>query len=194
MVSLSSAGASRLPQLLTASLSSSLLLLLSLSLCLLHTPAVRAQVAAQNRFLKSDAIVPLRTHSIYAPYVDSDLQNKFWDFGGDAIVDTTRYIRLTQDRPSQAGWLWTRLPISVPNFEIVVEFGVDGKASGHHPSGDGFAFWLTEERAQPGPIFGSKDYYTGLGIMFDTFANARHVSDPVFSEQLMGGQFSGEGV
>lgn len=39
-----------------------------------------------------------------------------------------------------------------------------------------FAFWLTEERAQTGPVFGSKDYFTGLGIMFDTFANARHVS------------------
>lgn len=33
---------------------------------------------------------------------------QFWDFGGDAYVDTNKYIRLTQDRGSQAGWLWTR--------------------------------------------------------------------------------------
>lgn len=33
-----------------------------------------AQVAAQNRLLKSDAIVPLRSHSLYAPYVDSNCE------------------------------------------------------------------------------------------------------------------------
>jgi len=36
--------------------------------------------------------------------------------------------------------------------------------------------WLTTERAQPGPVFGSKNYFTGMGLFFDTFANARHVS------------------
>lgn len=30
--------------------------------------------------------VPLRTHSLVAPYVDSDLQNRWWDFGGNAII------------------------------------------------------------------------------------------------------------
>lgn len=30
--------------------------------------------------------VPLRTHSLVSPYVDSDLQNRWWDFGQDAIV------------------------------------------------------------------------------------------------------------
>ncbi|CAO1637213.1 unnamed protein product [Sympodiomycopsis kandeliae] len=120
----------------------------------------------------SEAIVPLRAHTIYAPYVESSLQNRFWDFGGDAIVDTNRHIRLTQDRPHQKGWLWSRLPITAPSFEINFEFRVDGKA--HTTFGDGFAVWLTEERAQPGPVFGSKDYFTGLGVFFDTFANARH--------------------
>lgn len=36
--------------------------------------------------------VPLRTHSLAAPYVDTDLQNRWWDFGGDAII--VRYILL----------------------------------------------------------------------------------------------------
>lgn len=141
---------------------------------LLDLQPVAAQTAAQNRHLKSEAIINVRTHSLYAPYVESDLQNKFWDFGGDAIVDTNKHVRLTQDRPSQHGWLWSRLPLQTPNFEIQIEFKIDGSASRHHPYGDGMALWLTEERAQPGPIFGSKDYYTGVGIMFDTFANARH--------------------
>ncbi|UZJ56284.1 hypothetical protein CBS101457_005604 [Exobasidium rhododendri] len=149
-----------------------MLLLVALMLTLIRPS--EAQVAAQNRLLQSDAIVPMKTHSIYSPYVDSDLQNKFWDFGGDAIIDTNRAVLLTQDRSSQAGWLWSRLPLSVPNYEITGEFKIDGKAAKSHPYGDGFAFWLTEDRAQGGNVFGSKDYFTGLGIMFDTFANARH--------------------
>lgn len=48
------------------------------------------------------------------------------------------------------------------------------------------AMWLTQERAQPGPVFGSKDYFTGLGIIIDTFANSRHVceSSPFVSWDL----------
>ena len=100
-------------------------------------PIVEAQVAAQNRLLQSDAIVPLKTHSLYSPYVEADLQNPFWDYGGDTIIDTNRAVLLTQDRRSQAGWLWSRLPLSVANFEITAEFKIDGKAFGNHPYGDG---------------------------------------------------------
>ncbi|EIW71811.1 hypothetical protein TREMEDRAFT_16819, partial [Tremella mesenterica DSM 1558] len=114
----------------------------------------------------------LKTHSIAAPYVDSDLQNRWWDFGADAIVNTNKHIRLTQDRPSQSGWLWSRIPLSVVNFEIEIEFKVDGKA--HNMFGDGFAIWFTKERATFGPVFGSADKFTGLGIFFDTYANAKH--------------------
>lgn len=41
--------------------------------------------------------VPLRTHSLAAPYVDTDLQNRWWDFGGDAII--VRRILLCKDAP-----------------------------------------------------------------------------------------------
>ncbi|SNX82010.1 related to vesicular integral-membrane protein VIP36 [Melanopsichium pennsylvanicum] len=126
----------------------------------------------QMREMGSDAIVPLRSHSLYAPYVDSNLQNKFWDFGADSIVDTNKHIRLTQDRPSQMGWLWSRLPLTAENFEIVFEFKVDGHA--HHIAGDGMALWLTQDRAKPGPVFGSINYFTGLGLFFDTYPNSRH--------------------
>ena len=70
--------------------------------------AALAAGSYRSQDLNSDALIPLRTHSIAAPYVDSNLQNKFWDFGGDTIIDTARYIRLTQDKPSQSGWLWSR--------------------------------------------------------------------------------------
>lgn len=35
------------------------------------------------------------------------------------------------------------------------------------------AIWLTKERAQGGPVFGSKDKFEGLGIFIDTYKNDR---------------------
>ncbi|CAG8782911.1 5960_t:CDS:2, partial [Acaulospora morrowiae] len=56
-----------------------------------------------------ESVIPLRTHSIYVPYVDQDLQNRWFDFGADTVINTNKHIRLTQDRQSQVGWLWSRL-------------------------------------------------------------------------------------
>ncbi|CAK9786021.1 lectin [Cutaneotrichosporon oleaginosum] len=114
----------------------------------------------------------LKTHSMYAPYVDSDLQNRWWDFGGDTIINTNKHVRLTQDKASQSGWLWSRLPLAVPNWQIEFEFHVDGKGMSMY--GDGFALWVTRDRATPGPVFGNQDHFTGLAVFFDTYANSRH--------------------
>ncbi|GAA5831841.1 hypothetical protein JCM11251_003905 [Rhodosporidiobolus azoricus] len=120
----------------------------------------------------TEKTVPLRTHSLYAPYVDSDLQNRWFDFGGSTIINTNKHVRLTQDRASQAGWLWSRLALAPNSFEVEFEFRVDGKSN--NIFGDGFAMWLTKGRAGMGPAFGSVDYWDGLGIFFDTYANSRH--------------------
>ncbi|KAI0774836.1 legume-like lectin [Trametes elegans] len=116
--------------------------------------------------------VSLRTHSIYPPYIDQDLQNRWWDFGGDAYVNTNKHIRLTREVPSQMGWLWSRVPLTASNFVIEVEFKIAGEAS--HLYGDGLAIWVTKDRAQPGPVFGSKDNFEGLGVFLDTYPNSRH--------------------
>jgi len=114
----------------------------------------------------------LRTHSIYPPYIDQDLQNRWWDFGADAYINTNKHIRLTRNVPSQMGWLWSRLAITASNFVVEVEFSVSGYSS--HLYGDGLAIWLTKERVQPGPVFGNKDEFEGLGILLDTYANSHH--------------------
>jgi len=119
-----------------------------------------------------DRTVSLRTHSIYAPYIDQDLQNRWWDFGADAYVNTNKHVRLTRARPSEMGWLWSRLPITSTNFIMEVEFKLSGESS--HLFGDGLAVWFTTDRAQPGPVFGSIDNFNGVGIFLDTYANSRH--------------------
>lgn len=120
-----------------------------------------------------EALINLKGASLQQPYVDSDLQNRFWDFGGDTIVDTSRGVRLTQDRKSQQGWIWTRSPIHAKDFQITFEFSIHGRS--HHLFGDGMALWLTKDRPTGGgSAFGSKPTFEGVGIAFDTYPNGRH--------------------
>ncbi|KAG0373109.1 hypothetical protein BGX24_012122 [Mortierella sp. AD032] len=127
---------------------------------------------------------PLRTHSLYMPYIDNDLQNRWFDFGGDTLVNTNRHVRLTQDVPSQSGWLWSRLPLQAANFQVDFQFEVDGKGDGI--VGDGFAVWFTKERAEVGPVFGNRDRFEGLGIFFDTYANGRQTHTFPYVMAMMG--------
>ncbi|KAL8718790.1 MAG: hypothetical protein Q9181_008154 [Wetmoreana brouardii] len=98
------------------------------------------------------------------------MQSRFYDFGGDTIIRADQYVRLTSDRPSQEGWLFSRLPLTATNWEIEVEFKIHGQGNLH---GDGMAIWLTKQRATTGPVFGSTDNFEGLGIFIDTYKNQR---------------------
>ncbi|KXN69261.1 hypothetical protein CONCODRAFT_79421 [Conidiobolus coronatus NRRL 28638] len=122
-------------------------------------------------------------HSLYPPFVNVfDIEN--WDFGGDAIVDTYSHIRLTPDNPSKSGYLWSKDYLPNKNWQVEFKFKVGGISKGL--SGDGFAFWAARERAISGPVFGSKDYFNGLGIFFDTFHNAmtNDIEFPYISAQI----------
>ncbi|CAO2651590.1 Nn.00g041600.m01.CDS01 [Neocucurbitaria sp. VM-36] len=114
--------------------------------------------------------ISLRTHSIEPPYLDSDMQSRWWDFGGDTIIRTDKYIRLASDKPSRDGWLFSRVPLTATNWEIQFEFKIHGQGNLY---GDGFAMWLTKQRAQPGNVFGHADKFEGLGVFFDTYKNNR---------------------
>ena len=52
------------------------------------------------------------------PYLDSDMQSRWWDFGGDTIIRTDQYIRLSSDKPSRDGWLFSRVPLTATNWEV----------------------------------------------------------------------------
>lgn len=129
--------------------------------------AVQETTMTDENGIKS---IPLRTHSLNMPYLDTDLQSRWFDFGGDTIIRADQYIRLTSDRPSQGGWIFSRVPLTATNWEVEFEFKISGSGSLH---GDGFALWLTKQRATPGPVFGSTDRFEGIGIFFDTYKNNR---------------------
>jgi hypothetical protein len=46
------------------------------------------------------------------------MQSRWWDFGGDTIIRTDKYIRLASDKPSRDGWLFSRVPLTATNWEV----------------------------------------------------------------------------
>lgn len=55
------------------------------------------------------------------------------------------------------------------NWEVQIQFKVTGTTKDLF--GDGFAFWYTRDRMFTGPVFGSRDYFSGLAVVADTYSN-----------------------
>ena len=109
-----------------------------------------------------------REHSLTKPYVGSGFSVPNWDFQDSTMV-TSNYVRLTPDQRSKQGALWNKVPCRVRNWEGQLSFKVTGTPKDLF--GDGFAFWYTKERMEIGPVLGSKDFFSGLAIIADTYSN-----------------------
>ncbi|KAK2955630.1 putative ERGIC-53 like protein [Blattamonas nauphoetae] len=108
-----------------------------------------------------------------------------WVLGGTASIMTDR-IRLTNLESSQKGIIWTgsqnRFVEWEANFEIQV-FG--GKQSG----ADGMAFWYARDPQEIGDVYGSRDQWTGLSVIFDTYDNRGKRQNPSVLAVLNNGTF-----
>lgn len=103
---------------------------------------------------------------------------------------TNNYVRLTSDRQSQRGAIWNTVPCKLRDWELHVHFHVHGNAE--ELFGDGLAFWYTKHRLILGPVFGGKDYFTGLGVFMDTYANQNgphNHGHPYISAMVSNGTF-----
>ncbi|KAL3092372.1 hypothetical protein niasHS_007581 [Heterodera schachtii] len=118
-------------------------------------------VAEMRGFLK-------REHTFVKPYQYADSDLPFWDIIGNAIL-TPQYIRLTSDLQSLSGGLWNKMPNTARDWEFIVSFRVHGSTGSLF--GDGMAIWYVQDPDTLGPVFGSKDYFRGLGIFIDTYSN-----------------------
>ncbi|CAM4685262.1 unnamed protein product [Lepidochelys olivacea] len=120
-----------------------------------------------------------REHSLSKPYQGvGSSSSSLWDLMGNAMV-TTQYVRLTPDMQSKQGAVWNRVPCYLRDWEMQVHFKIHGQGK-KNLNGDGFAIWYTKDRMQPGPVFGSKDHFLGLGVFVDTYPNEEKQQEHVF--------------
>jgi len=88
---------------------------------------------------------------------------------GHAVVNEN-FVRLTPDRQSKRGALWSRMEIATQSFSTTLRFRISG--SGKKFFGDGIALWITHNtRYNPGDLHGVNPKFVGVGIVFDTFRN-----------------------
>merc|ERR1711871_319440 len=132
-----------------------LLLLLALLNCAVH---------AQEKKV-DDHGFDFQDHSPYEEGIPN------WIAGGHSLYKEN-FVRLTEDAQSQRGSLWNTVPIDDKHEDWKLELWLKVSGSGRSLYGDGMALWLTKYMGVDGPVFGNMDYFTGLGIFFDTYDNA----------------------
>ncbi|KAM9734973.1 lectin, mannose-binding 2-like a isoform 2-T2 [Menidia menidia] len=120
-----------------------------------------------------------REYSLSKPYQGvGSLSSSHWELMGDAMV-TTDQVRLTPDKQSRQGAVWSRIPCNLKDWEMQVHFKIHGQGK-KNLNGDGMAIWYTKERMQKGPVFGNMDNFTGLGVFVDTYPNEEKHLERIF--------------
>ncbi|KAJ2156237.1 hypothetical protein GGF46_005330 [Coemansia sp. RSA 552] len=143
-----------------------------------------AAVPAANAERIQADVHQLRAFTLELPYVDEGFQMRNYDYGGDTIINTLSHIRLTADQQSRMGWVWSTQTLPEDYWKIDFQFKVGGK--GGYLFGDGMGMFVTEQRAAPGPVFGNRDYFKGLGVFFDTYPNGKHDFSTPFVMGMIG--------
>lgn len=113
-----------------------------------------------------------------------DKSQVYWNFGGSTVL-TKKFVRLTPSTQDRKGWLWNEYPIESENFEVEFKTEVFSKP---HFGGDGFGFWILSSEMDPaftsdpdaltGPIFGMKNDFKGVGVIFDVYDNDNRRNNP----------------
>lgn len=117
-------------------------------------------------------------HSFEPPFNDVDssgerIVNRHWRGAGTTVVNSN-FIRLTPDRQSKKGALWSRKPLAVPSFSSVFKFRIAGQ--GKNFFGDGIALWIVQQGYYiEGQVHGFVEKFVGIGIIFDTFKNMESI-------------------
>jgi len=116
--------------------------------------------------------------TFHAPFTALDGDGKRslsnWHVGGDASIQEN-FLRLTPDRQSKAGQVWSQNTLDSDEFSVIFQFRLSGQ--GQRFFGDGIALWISQNAHYGGGEFhGSQPSFTGLGIVLDTFKNAENAN------------------
>ncbi|XP_028270420.1 VIP36-like protein [Parambassis ranga] len=145
---------------------------LFVAVCILTGQTLAEDGEFMEEFLK-------REYSLAKPYRGLGFSSSSqWDLMGTTVV-TPDYVRLTPDQQSRQGAVWSRIPFILRDWELKVHFKIYGQGK-KNLNGDGLAIWLTRDRMQNGPVYGSKNHFLGLGIFVDTYPNADKTHDRTF--------------
>ena len=74
-----------------------------------------------------------------------------WTYGGDTAVQKY-FVRLTPDRQSKNGYVFSQAPLGVNDFSTTFRFRLSGQAKSLF--GDGIQFWVTDKQVRK-PCCGS---------------------------------------
>ncbi|EGZ24897.1 hypothetical protein PHYSODRAFT_539858 [Phytophthora sojae] len=127
--------------------------------------------------LSAVSAAPLPGMTFKQPYevVDSDGRRQIADgvlYGGNTEVKKN-FIRLTPDRQSKRGHIWTKSSVDRDELATVITYRIHGQ--GKKWFGDGIGLWFTHEpQWKNGDNHGFTDKYVGFGIVLDTFHNVEH--------------------
>mmetsp|Transcript_44897 Transcript_44897/g.123027 ORF Transcript_44897/g.123027 Transcript_44897/m.123027 type:complete len:150 (-) Transcript_44897:1603-2052(-) len=125
---------------------------------------VVAATAAFLLALASTSADKLEQHSFEPPYTDVDpsgnrLLSKDWKNGGVASVSQS-FVRLTPDRQSKKGAVWSRKSLGTDTFSTILKFRISGQ--GKKFFGDGMALWVMQQAYfVEGDLHGSVERFTG---------------------------------
>lgn len=118
-------------------------------------------------------------HSFQPPFEEFDSLTgtrsvPHWRSSGTTVVNSN-FVRLTPDRQSKKGAIWSRRPLGTATFSSILKFRISGQ--GKNFFGDGLAFWVVQNSFfEEGPVHGFKESFKGLGIIFDTFKNQETIA------------------
>ena len=74
--------------------------------------------------------------------------------------------------------------VHVRNWEAHLHFRIHG--TGRTLAADGLGLWYTQEKMTPGPVFGSRDEFTGLGVFLDTYKNGGSAVSSTYYKLTLG--------
>jgi mannose-binding lectin 2 len=121
----------------------------------------------------------LEGHTLTAPFRTGQnamnnkeqLQNH-WKISGSALIHNN-YVRLTPEKQSQRGGLWSTTKVGVPSFYSILEFRISG--TGKSVFGDGIGLWIAKDGYYGNSgQHGFTEKFYGVGVIFDTFRNSEH--------------------
>lgn len=133
--------------------------------------------AALLGLTKSVSADVLPQFSFVEPYDKIDTNGKrviseHVNIGGSVEVKKN-FVRLTPDRQSKRGHIWSKSTIDRDEFAAIVTFRIHGQGKKWY--GDGIGVWMTHDAGYVnGENHGYTDQYYGMGILLDTFRNVEH--------------------